>query len=129
MPDAASASSARARGVAHRDALFAMIGATLLWGGTFVAIRDSVAAVPPATARLARGIAIALGGVALLSLRTGFALGSGETWTLAGAALFALQVVAVARFARGCDPAALVCVQSFVAAAILAPFAGPPARA
>ena len=34
---------------AERAALAAMVGATLLWGGTFVAIRDSVAAVPPAT--------------------------------------------------------------------------------
>jgi drug/metabolite transporter (DMT)-like permease len=188
-----------------------MVAATLLWGGTFVAIRDSVAAVPPATlvawrfamagvlftlvllvrrrrpsrsdvlggalsgllmvggyyfqavgmratsagtsafltsagtllaafwawpvlgqrptARLVLGIAIAMAGVALLSLRSGFALGAGEAWTLLGAALFAFQILAVARFAAGSDPAALVCVQSFVAAAVLAPFADPPARA
>src|SRR5437764_1232534 len=72
MTGTASAPSVRGRAAPHRGALGAMVGATLLWGGTFVAIRDSVAAVPPAT---------------------------------------------------------LVCVQSFVAAAILAPFADPPARA
>jgi len=194
-----------------RAALLAMVVATLLWGGTFVAIRDTVASVPPATlvawrfalagllfavvllfrrrvpsrddllggalsgvlmvggfyfqavgmrstaagtsafltcagtllaafwawpllqqrptARLVLGIAIAMAGVALLSLRGGFALGRGEAWTLLGAALFALQVVAVARYARRADPVGLVCIQSFVAAVILLPFADPPARA
>jgi len=34
---------------AERRAVAAMVFATLLWGGTFVAIRDAVAAVPPAT--------------------------------------------------------------------------------
>src|SRR5207248_1159752 len=34
---------------AERSAVAAMLAATLLWGGTFVAIRDSVAAVAPAT--------------------------------------------------------------------------------
>ena len=33
----------------ERAALVAMIVATLLWGGTFVAIRDSVASLPPVT--------------------------------------------------------------------------------
>ena len=188
-----------------------MVAATLLWGGTFVAIRDSVAAVPPATlvawrfaaagvlftlvllvrrrrpsrhdvaggllsgllmvggfyfqavglrttaagtsafltcagtllaafwawpllrqrpgTRLVAGIALAMAGAALLSLRAGFALGAGELWTLAGAALFALQIVAVARYAAGADPVALVCVQSFTAAAILLPFAGSASAA
>lgn len=188
-----------------------MVSATLLWGGTFVAIRDSVAAVPPATlvawrfaaagvlfalvlllrrkrpsrhditgglvsglfmvggfyfqavglrttaagtsafltcagtllaafwawpllgqrpgARLVGGIVLAMAGSALLSLRAGLALGVGELWTLAGAALFALQIVGVARFAAGADPVALVCVQSFTAAAILMPFAGSPLAA
>ena len=191
---------------AERRALAAMVVATLLWGGTFVAIRDSVAAVPPAMlvawrfaaagvlfalvlvlrrkrpsrhdiagglvsgllmvggfyfqavglrttaagtsafltcagtllaafwawpllgqrpgARLVGGIALAMAGSALLSLRAGLALGVGELWTLAGAALFALQIVGVARFAAGADPVALVCVQSFAAAAVLLPFAG-----
>jgi drug/metabolite transporter (DMT)-like permease len=192
----------------ERRALAAMVAATLLWGGTFVAIRDSVAAVPPATLvawrfaaagllfafvlalrrrrptrhdlaggllsgllmvggfylqavglrstaagtsafltcagtllaafwawpllrqrpgrRLVWGIALAMAGVALLSLHAGFTLGRGELLTLAGAALFALQVVSLARFAAGADPVALVCVQSLTAAAVLFPFAGAP---
>jgi drug/metabolite transporter (DMT)-like permease len=196
---------------AERRALAAMVAATLLWGGTFVAIRDAVAAVPPATlvawrfaaagllfalvllvrrrrparhdvaggvlsgllmvggfylqarglrstaagtsafltcggtllaafwawpllrqrpgGRLVAGIALAMAGAALLSLRAGFALGTGEMLTLVGAALFALQIVAVARFAAAADPVALVCVQSFTAAAVLLPFAGSPLAA
>ena len=194
---------------ASRRAVGAMVLACLLWGGTFVAIRDSVAAIPPALlvasrflcaglifaailiarrrvpstadlrggaasgllmvggfvlqaeglrttsagssafltcagtlltafwawlllrqrpgARLLAGIAIALAGSALLSLDAGLRLGRGELLTLAGAALFALQIVAVSRWVSVADPVALVCVQSFVAAAILAPFVGPPA--
>jgi drug/metabolite transporter (DMT)-like permease len=185
-----------------------MVLACLLWGGTFVAIRDSVAAIPPALlvcsrflcaglifaaillvrrrvpsaadlrggaasgllmvggfylqaeglrstsagssafltcagtlltafwawlllrqrpgGRLLAGIVIALAGSALLSLDAGLRLGRGELLTLAGAALFALQIVAVSRWVSVADPVALVCVQSFVAAAVLAPFAGPP---
>lgn len=194
---------------AERRAMGAMVLACLLWGGTFVAIRDSVAAIPPAMlvgarflcaglifaallllrrraprgpelvggavsgvlsvggfvlqaeglrstsagssafltcagtlltafwawlllrqrpgARLLAGIAIALAGSALLSLDQGLRLGRGELLTLAGAAMFALQVLAIARWAHAADPMAFVCVQSFVAAAILVPFAGPPA--
>jgi drug/metabolite transporter (DMT)-like permease len=78
-------------------------------------------------ARLLAGIAIALAGSALLSLDAGLRLGRGELLTLAGAALFALQIVAVSRWVSVADPVALVCVQSFVAAAILTPFVGPPA--
>jgi drug/metabolite transporter (DMT)-like permease len=193
----------------ERRAVGAMVLACLLWGGTFVAIRDTVAAIPPVLlvasrfalagvafalvlavrrraprrpdlaggvlsgllmagaftlqaeglrstsagssafltcagslltafwawlllrqrpgARLLAGIAVAMTGSALLSLERGLALGRGEALTLAGAALFALQIVAVARFAREVEPVALVCVHSFVAAAVLAPFAGPPA--
>jgi drug/metabolite transporter (DMT)-like permease len=196
---------------AERRAIAAMVLATLLWGGTFVAIRDAVAAVPPALlvstrflgagilfalvmvfrrrlpsrrdtaggalsgllmvggfflqavglqstsagssafltcagtllaafwawlllrerpgARLTFGIALAMAGSALLSLRGDFRLGAGELITLAGAAMFALQVVAIARFAATTDPVALVCVQSFVAGAVLLPFAFPSADA
>ena len=77
-------------------------------------------------ARLVLGLAIALAGSALLSLRDGLALGRGEALTLAGAALFALQIVAVSRFVHRADPVALVAVQSFVMAAVLLPFAGSP---
>jgi len=196
---------------AERRAIAAMVLATLLWGGTFVAIRDAVAAVPPALlvstrflgagilfalvllvrrhlptrretaggalsgllmvggfflqavglrstsagssafltcagtllaafwawlllrerpgARLTFGIALAMAGSALLSLRGDFRLGTGELITLAGAAMFALQVVAISRFANTSDPVALVCVQSFVAGAVLLPFALPSAGA
>jgi drug/metabolite transporter (DMT)-like permease len=185
-----------------------MLVACLLWGGTFVAIRDSVSAIPPAMlvaarflvagivlapvllvrryalgradlvggavsglllaggfwlqaeglrwtsagssafltcagilltafwawllvrerpdARLVTGLAIAIAGSALLSLRGGLALGRGEALTLAGAALFALQIVAVSRFVQRADPVALVCVQSFVMAIVLLPFVGAP---
>jgi len=195
----------------ERRAIAAMVAATFLWGGTFVAIRVAVAAISPATlvatrfigagllfalvllvrrrlpsrtdalggalsgllmvggfylqavglrstsagssafltcagtllaafwawlllrerpgARLLLGLAIAMAGSALLSLHAGFHLGRGELLTLAGAALFALQVVAIARFAPTTDPVALVCVQSFVAGGVLLPFAGPPASA
>ena len=195
----------------ERRALGAMVLATLLWGGTFVAIRDAVAEVPPALlvstrflgagvlfalvlavrrrlpsrhelaggalsgllmvggyflqavglrstsagssafltcagtllaafwawlllrerpgARLTFGLVLALVGAALLTLRGGFQLGAGELITLAGAALFALQVVAIARFAATSDPIAFVCVQSFVAGAVLLPFARPSASA
>ncbi len=192
---------------AERRAVGAMVLACLLWGGTFVAIRDSVSAIPPVMlvafrflvagvvlalvllarrkrpgradlvggalsgvllaggftlqaeglrwtsagssafltsagilltafwawallrerpgARLALGLAIALAGSALVSLHSGLELGRGEGLTLAGAALFALQIVAVARFVHAADPVALVCVQSFVMAAVLLPFTGP----
>ena len=192
----------------ERRALGAMLLACLLWGGTFVAIRDTVAEIPPAllvawrflcagmvyagllllrrraprgpdvrggldsgltmlggfllqaeglrwtsagssafltcvgtlfTAfwawlllrqrlqpRLVAGIGIALAGSALLTLREGLVLGRGELLTLAGAAMFALQIVAISRWAPVADPVALVCVQSFTASAALLPFAGPP---
>jgi len=196
---------------AERRAIAAMVLATLLWGGTFVAIRDAVAQVPPALlvstrflgagvifavvlalrrraptrrelsggalsgllmvggfflqavglrstsagssafltcagtllaafwawallrerpgARLMLGVALAMVGSATLSLRGDFRVGAGELITLAGAALFALQVVAISRFAATTDPVALVCVQSFVAGGVLLPFAARSAGA
>src|SRR5262249_51471353 len=44
-------------------------------------------------------------------------------------ALFALQVVAISRYAERTDPIAFVCAQSFVAGGVLLPFAGLPASA
>ena len=73
---------------------------------------------------LAAGILLAIAGSAVLSLRSDFRLGIGEWWTLAGALLFALQIVAVARYAPRVDPVALAGVQALVVAALLAPFAG-----
>lgn len=206
-PGARREASGGAR-VRERRAVGAMVLACLLWGGTFVAIRDSVSAIAPAMlvasrflvaglvlalvllarrrplgradlaggtlsglllaggfwlqaeglrftsagssafltcagilltafwawllvrerpgGRLLLGLAIALAGSALLSLRDGLAIGRGEALTLAGAALFALQIVAISRFVHRADPVALVCVQSFVMAAVLLPFAGSP---
>lgn len=184
----------------------AMVAATLLWGGTFVAIRDSVGAIPPATLVcgrfavaalvfaavlavlgrrpaprdlwvgvgsgalmvggyffqaeglrhtsagssafltcagtllaaffawpllrqrpgpvLAAGIAIAMAGSALLSLREGLHLGRGEGLTLLGAAIYALQVVMLGRFAATADPLVLTGTQAATVALALAPFSG-----
>lgn len=186
-------------------ALAAMVAATLLWGGTFVAIRDSVGALPPATLVCGRfgvaalifaavvalrrrpvaprdvwagvgagalmlagyflqaeglrttsagssafltctgtlfaaffawpllrqrpgpvliaGIALALAGSGLLSLREDLRLGRGELLTLLGAVFFALQVVALGRLAPGADPVVLTGAQAATVALVLAPFA------
>lgn len=186
-------------------AVVAMVAATLLWGGTFVAIRDSVGQVPPATLVFGRfavaaalfavtlvvlrrrpsrrdllagagsgalmlggyffqaeglrstsagssafltcagtllaaffawpvlrqrpsrtlvaGIGLALAGSAMLSLREGLHVGRGELLTLLGAAIYALQVVALGRFAAGADPLVLTGAQAATVAAVLAPFA------
>ncbi len=73
---------------------------------------------------LVSGILLALAGSALLSLRAGLRLGVGEAWTLAGALLYALQIVMLAPFAPRLDPFALAGVQSLAIAALLGPFAG-----
>jgi len=183
-----------------------MVGATLLWGGTFVAIRDIVRVVSPqalvfgrfavaaalfgllALARrrfpdatslrvgagngvlmagsfflqalglrwtsagssafltcagtmfaafyawallrerprlsVVAGIALALAGSALMSLDGALHLGRGELLTLAGAALYALQIVWIARHASRLDPLMVVTTQCAVVALLLAPFAG-----
>lgn len=76
------------------------------------------------TRTLALGILLAIAGSALLSLRRDFRFGTGELWTLLGALLFALQIVAVARFVPRADPVALTGVQSLAVAVLLLPFAG-----
>lgn len=187
-------------------ALAGMVTATLLWGGTFVAIRDTVAEVRPATLVflrfsvaavllgvmlalrgrmpsrrdvfaglgtgvlmlggyffqaeglrtasagssafltcagtllaavfawpllrqrptrvLAAGLLLALAGSMLMSLREGLHMGRGETLTLIGAAIYALQVVALGRFAPAGDPLVLTAAQALTVALVLAPFAG-----
>lgn len=192
----------------ERAALAAMVAATALWGGTFVAIRDSVRLMTPEALVCARftvaaaicavvalwrrrtpdrvalrvgvgngllmsgsfflqalglrftsagssafltcagtlfaafyawpllgqrptrpvlgGIALALAGSALLSLDGALRLGRGELITLAGATLYALQIVWVARHAEGLDAASVMLVQSATVAAVLVPFAGDP---
>jgi drug/metabolite transporter (DMT)-like permease len=70
---------------------------------------------------LSLGVALAVAGTALLGADAGLRLGAGERWTLLGAAAFALQIIAVARFAPRADPLALVAVQACTMAAILLP--------
>ena len=190
----------------ERAAVAAMVLATLLWGGTFVAIRDSVRALTPAALVFGRfavaavlftlvaiarrrvpdrssiavgvgngalmagsfflqaaglrstsagssafltcagtlfaafyawallrqrpapsllaGIALALAGSAIMSLDGALHLGRGELLTLAGASLYALQIVWIARHADSLEPLSLVTVQVVVVALLLAPFAG-----
>jgi len=77
---------------------------------------------------LLQGIALALGGAALLSVErlgpAGPRMGAGELWTLAGAAIFGLQIVALARVAPHADPLVLSAVQTVTVAVSLLPFAG-----
>jgi drug/metabolite transporter (DMT)-like permease len=183
-----------------------MVGATLLWGGTFVPIRDSVRLMPPQAlvcgrfavaaalfalvalvrrrppralelgvgigngvlmtgsfylqalglrstsagssafltcagslfaafwawlflaeqprASLFAGIALALAGSALMSLDRALHLGFGELVTLAGATLYALQIVWIARHRSELDALAVVGVQTAAVALFVAPFAG-----
>lgn len=56
---------------------------------------------------------LAIGGVGLLSLGDDLtlSLSSGEWLTLLSAVLYALQIVAIARFSRGCDVMALTVIQ------------------
>jgi len=194
----------------ERAAVAAMVAATLLWGATFVVIRDSVAVIRPATLVFTRfaaaaalfalviaarrrapaprdlaagvasgalmlggyyfqaaglrttsagssafltcagtllaaffawpllrqrpapvlvaGIAMALAGSALLTLRGGLHAGHGELLTLLGAALFALQVVALGRFAPAGDPLVIAGTQALAVALALSPAAADAAR-
>ena len=82
----------------------------------------------PPGARLGLGLAVALAGSALLSLRSGLVLGPGEAWTLLGAALYALQIVAVAHWAPRADPVALTGIQALVTALVTWPLAGDLAQ-
>jgi len=80
------------------------------------------------TGVLLQGLALALGGAALLSVDprggSGLRLGPGELWTLAGAAVFGLQVVVLARSAPRADALALSAVQAITVVIVLLPFAG-----
>jgi drug/metabolite transporter (DMT)-like permease len=77
---------------------------------------------------LLQGVLLALAGSALLSLGAlgphGLRLGAGELWTLCGAAIFGLQIVALARFAPGADGLVLGAVQALTVTVVLLPFAG-----
>jgi len=79
------------------------------------------------SARLLQGIALALAGALLLSKQ--LVPGRGEAWTLLGAALYALQIVAIARWVTRVDPVALSAIQAAAVAVVLLPFApAAPAR-
>lgn len=71
------------------------------------------------------GIAVALAGSALLSLDGTLRIGRGELVTLVGATMFALQVVALARFAPGGDALVITAVQVATVALLVAPSAWP----
>jgi drug/metabolite transporter (DMT)-like permease len=77
---------------------------------------------------LLQGVLLALAGSALLSLGAlgphGPRLGAGELWTLCGAAIFGLQIVALARFAPRADALLLGAVQALTVTVVLLPFAG-----
>lgn len=75
-------------------------------------------------ARIAGGLVLAVTGSALLSLRSGFHVGAGEAWTLLGAVIYALQIVAVSRWAPRVDPVVLTMVQALTVGAVLLPFSG-----
>jgi drug/metabolite transporter (DMT)-like permease len=73
---------------------------------------------------LAAGLVVAMAGSALLSLEGGLTLGTGEAWTLLGAAAFAFQVVALAHWAPRGDAVTLAGLQAAVAALCTLPAAG-----
>jgi drug/metabolite transporter (DMT)-like permease len=76
---------------------------------------------------LLQGVLLALAGSALLSVGAlgphGLRLGAGELWTLCGAAIFGLQIVALARFAPRADGLVLGAVQALTVTVVLLPFA------
>ena len=78
--------------------------------------------------RLVLGLLVALLGSAMLGLRGGFALSAGDGWTLLGAWCFALQVVALARFAPSGDAVTITAIQAAVASLCTLPTAVDPAR-
>ena len=90
------------------------------------------------TAVLAQGLLLAIAGSFLMSVPVsapgaspaahGGAIGPGEAWTLLGAVVYALQVVALGRWAPRADALALAAVQAGVIALVLLPFAGGAVR-
>ena len=73
--------------------------------------------------RLVLGIGIALIGSALLGVRGDFRIGAGDAWTLLGALCFALQVVALARWAKDGDAVSIAALQAAVASLCVLPTA------
>lgn len=80
------------------------------------------------SAVLLQGLLAALAGSALLTIGgagpAGGRPGAGELWTLAGAAMFGLQIVVLARFAPAADGLVLGAVQAVTVAVVLLPFSG-----
>jgi drug/metabolite transporter (DMT)-like permease len=74
-------------------------------------------------ARLGAGLALAGVGSFLLAGRVDLSLGVGEAWTLGGALIYALQIVAVSRVAARVDPVVLAGVQAATVAVLLGPMA------
>lgn len=70
-------------------AVAAMVAATLLWGGTFVAIRDSVGSIPPATLVCGRFAAAAVLFAVAVALR-GRAPAARDLWAGAASGVLAL---------------------------------------
>ncbi len=108
--------SARTR---ERAALAAMVAATLLWGGTFVAIRDSVRAMTPQALVFGR-FAVATLLFVLVALirrrvpdRMAFVLGTGNGVLMVGA--FFLQALALRSTSAG-SSAFLTCAGTLFAA-------------
>ncbi|MGN0832913.1 MAG: DMT family transporter [Kiritimatiellia bacterium] len=74
------------------------------------------------------GVALSLCGTFLIcfadarALVSGFGLGAGEAWTLLCAALFAVQILVVERFAHACDMLLFSAVQVTTAGLVALPF-------
>jgi drug/metabolite transporter (DMT)-like permease len=95
----------------------------------FVPILASLAAWSPPRAHVCLGAALALAGTYLICLtgegaaQEGFAgIGKGELWSLACALLFAVQMMAVDRFAQSSDLLVMSMSQLFTCALVGAPF-------
>lgn len=76
-------------------------------------------------------VAMAVAGSYLICIESGaagFSLGRGEAWTLLCAALFAVQVLCVDRFAPSTDVLAFSCVQQFAGAVLALPFVFLPSE-
>ena len=71
---------------------------------------------------LLQGLLLALAGSALLGSPGTRGVGRGEAWTLLAAALYALQIVALARVAPRTDPVALAAVQAATIAVLGLPW-------
>src|SRR2546422_584711 len=101
-----------------RAARLCMVAATLLWGGTFVVIRDTLAHLDPLSLVFTRFVAAPCP----LAPWPRWRLGPGEGLTLLGALAFGLQIIAVARCASRVDPVVLTGIQALTVALTLAPF-------